>query len=87
MNHESAGGRFISTVMSRTLAYASSLIPEIADTPEQIDQAMREGYGWKQGPFELIERLGPGWLVARLQAERVPVPAFIEDAASRTSVA
>ncbi|MEN2793032.1 3-hydroxyacyl-CoA dehydrogenase family protein [Sphingomonas oligophenolica] len=86
MSHESAGGRFMSVVMSRTLAYAASLIPEIADTPDHIDQAMREGYGWQQGPFQLIERLGPGWLVTRLRAEHIPVPASLEDAGSGTSV-
>jgi 3-hydroxyacyl-CoA dehydrogenase len=48
------GGEFLSAVVSKTLAYAAFLVPEIADTPDQIDQAMREGYGWKRGPFEMI---------------------------------
>lgn len=68
---------FASTVMGRTLAYAASLIPEIADTPEQVDEAMREGYGWKYGPFELIEKLGREWLANHLAGKRIHVPALL----------
>ncbi|MBV5324365.1 MAG: hypothetical protein J0626_03330, partial [Rhodospirillaceae bacterium] len=54
--------------MGKTLAYAAALIPEIADTPQAVDDAMRTGYGWKLGPFELIDRLGPEWLARKLEA-------------------
>jgi len=85
IDHDSEGGRFVSTVMGRTLSYAASLIPEIADSTVQIDEAMREGYGWQRGPFELVERLGAGWLVAHLVAGHVPVPSILRDAAGRAS--
>ena len=39
-----------------------------------IDEAMRLGYNWKYGPFELIDQLGAGWLAERLAAEGKPVP-------------
>ena len=48
-------------VLSKTLSYAASLIPEIADDLVSIDVAMREGYNWQQGPFELIDSLGVTW--------------------------
>jgi 3-hydroxyacyl-CoA dehydrogenase len=85
MEDGGAHGRFAWAVMGRTLAYAASLIPEIADTPDQIDQAMREGYGWKQGPFELIEKLGPQWFIDHLVTEGLSVPAFLQDLADRSS--
>src|SRR5690606_22932877 len=36
--HEAAGGRYASMVMEKTFAYAASLVPEIADTPDQVDE-------------------------------------------------
>jgi len=82
MEHPSKGGRYAAKVMEATLAYAASLVPEIADSPADIDEAMRLGYAWKEGPFELIERLGADWLVARLERAGTPVPAFLALAAS-----
>jgi 3-hydroxyacyl-CoA dehydrogenase len=64
-------------VMGQTLAYAASLIPEIHDDPAAIDEAVRLGYNWKQGPFELIDAVGAPRLAAMLEAEGEPVPAFL----------
>ena len=81
MEHSGPGGRYAAIVMEKTLAYAASLVPEIADGPDAVDQAMRDGYGWKQGPFELIERLGVAWFASRLSARGVAVPAYLALAA------
>lgn len=70
-------GRFAAAVMGRTISYAASLVGEIADEPEQIDEAMREGYGWRRGPFELIGGLGVPWLADRLVAWDIPVAPWI----------
>jgi 3-hydroxyacyl-CoA dehydrogenase len=80
------GGQFVAVVMEKTLAYSAALVPEISDTPLAVDDAMRLGYGWQSGPFDLIDRLGPGWLVERLQARGLPVPAFLTAAAADGSV-
>ncbi|HEX7819168.1 MAG TPA: 3-hydroxyacyl-CoA dehydrogenase NAD-binding domain-containing protein [Sphingobium sp.] len=85
MAHAGLGGRYAAAVMERTLAYAASLIPEIADTPNSVDEAMRTGYGWKQGPFELIDRLGPAWLKTRLDARGMIAPAYLIIAAEHGS--
>jgi 3-hydroxyacyl-CoA dehydrogenase len=68
------------SVMSQTLAYAASLIPEIADDIVSIDTVMRTGYNWKNGPFEMIDQLGTEWFSKRLQADGRPVPAFLQKA-------
>ncbi len=47
-------------VMSKTLSYAASLVPEVSDDIVAIDTAMREGYNWKYGPFELLDQIGVG---------------------------
>ncbi|RJG39872.1 3-hydroxyacyl-CoA dehydrogenase/enoyl-CoA hydratase family protein [Mesorhizobium sp. DCY119] len=84
MEHPAPGGRYASVVMEKVLAYAAALVPEIADTPDAVDEAMRTGYGWKQGPFELIDLFGAGWLKARLEARGVAVPAFLALAAEKS---
>ena len=68
-------GEFCWTVLSRTLNYAAAIIPEIGDDPLAIDDAMKLGYNWVKGPFELIDALGADTLAARLRAEgREPAP-------------
>ena len=64
-------------VMSKTLSYAASLVPEIADDIVAIDAAMREGYNWKYGPFELLDQIGVAWFVDKLRAENLPVPTLL----------
>ena len=51
-------------VLGRVLAYAASLVPEIGEDIAEIDAAMRLGYTWKFGPFELIDRLGGAWVAS-----------------------
>jgi len=71
------GARYAWRAMSRTLAYAASLVPEIADDIASVDEAMRLGYNFKWGPFELIDRIGPAWFRARLEEDGIPVPPLL----------
>ena len=70
--------RYAWRVMSRTLAYACSLVPEIADDIAAVDGAMRLGYNWKWGPFELLDRIGPAWFRDRLAAVGIDAPPLLE---------
>ncbi len=70
-------GQYAWGVLGRTLAYAAGLVPEAADDITAVDAAMRLGYNWKQGPFELIDRLGAAWLAERLQRDGVAVPPLL----------
>lgn len=72
------GGRYAWSVLSQTLAYAASLIPEIADNVADADEAMRLGYNWKFGPFEMIDALGASWFAAKLKEEGRAVPKLLE---------
>lgn len=40
-------------MLSRTLAYAADQVPAISDTVEAVDQALRWGFNWELGPFEI----------------------------------
>ncbi|WP_029010011.1 3-hydroxyacyl-CoA dehydrogenase/enoyl-CoA hydratase family protein [Azospirillum halopraeferens] len=82
-DHPDRTGAYARTVLAGTLAYAASLVPEIADDIVSVDEAMRLGYNWKQGPFELIDRLGSDWFADLCRREGIPVPALVERAAGR----
>jgi 3-hydroxyacyl-CoA dehydrogenase len=72
-------GQYAWKVLSNTLAYSASLIPEIADDIVAVDTAMRLGYNWQYGPFELLDRIGAVWFVDRLNAEDRDVPVWLEN--------
>ena len=72
-------GEFAWTVLSRSLAYAARRIPEITDSVEAIDNAMRWGYGWDLGPFETWDALGFQETYDRMKADNLtPVPEWVD---------
>jgi 3-hydroxyacyl-CoA dehydrogenase len=83
VEHDDPAGRYAWHVLARTLAYAARLVPEIADDIVAVDQAMRLGYNWSRGPFELIDQLDSGWFAERLAADGLEVPALLATAAGR----
>ena len=48
---------FVSDLLTTTSDYAAARIPEITDDPDAVDSAMRWGFGWEMGPFELAKAL------------------------------
>lgn len=83
-SHPDKGGRYAWAVMARTLAYAATLVPEIAGDIVSVDEAMRLGYGWKYGPFELIDKLGPAWFAKKLVESQIAVPPLLALAEGRS---
>jgi 3-hydroxyacyl-CoA dehydrogenase len=81
LDDDSLYGQFAWRVLSRTLSYAASLIPEVDDGPVGIDDAMKLGYNWIKGPFEMIDEIGVDRFIARLEADQLPVPEFLAEAA------
>lgn len=69
LDDDSAYGRFAWQVLSSTLNYAASLIPEIGSNILPIDDAMKLGYNWIYGPFELLDQIGAHRVVERMQQE------------------
>lgn len=80
-------GAFLWKTISKTLAYAAQRIPEIADNVVEVDRAMRWGFGWELGPFEVWDAIGVEKSVARMKEEGAAVPANVEQmlAAGATS--
>ncbi|MEP6636708.1 MAG: 3-hydroxyacyl-CoA dehydrogenase NAD-binding domain-containing protein, partial [Acidobacteriota bacterium] len=71
-------GAFLWKTLSRTLSYSANRIPEIADTVVEVDRAMRWGFGWELGPFEVWDALGVEKSVARMKEEKLSVPANVQ---------
>jgi 3-hydroxyacyl-CoA dehydrogenase len=75
---DSPEGRFAWAVMGGTLCYAAALIPAIADDVVNVDRAMRWGFNWQRGPFELLDALGPARIIDRLETADQPLPRMLE---------
>jgi 3-hydroxyacyl-CoA dehydrogenase len=71
------------TVLSHLLLYAATIAPEIAEDVASIDKAMRLGYNWRYGPFELADQVGIDWLIARLEDGGFEIPPLLRDAQHR----
>ncbi len=81
VSHKDKGGQYAWSVLSRLLTYAASLVPEIADNVVEVDQAMKTGFNFKRGPFEMIDQMGAAWFAERLRAEKMDVPTLLDSAA------
>src|SRR5919107_3222753 len=71
-------GAFLWKTISKTLLYAANRIPEVADTLVEVDRAMRWGFNWELGVFEVWDAIGVEKSVARLQEEGQAVPANVQ---------
>ena len=80
LNDNGVHGQFAWRVLSRSLCYAASLIPEVGNSPIGIDDAMKLGYNWIKGPFELLDDIGLDYFINRLETDNVDVPAFLLEA-------
>lgn len=58
LDAEDRAGQLVRALTYQGLSYASERIPEIADTPKPLDDAMRWGFGHEAGPFEIWDMLG-----------------------------
>src|SRR5690606_17395104 len=69
-NAEGAPGQFLWAILRNSFHYAAVHLETIADSARDVDQAMRWGFGMKQGPFELWQEAG--WLdVAKMIQEDI----------------
>ncbi len=71
-------GAFLWSALSDLWTYCANRIPEISDTIVEIDRAMKLGFNWELGPFELWDAAGVEATVARMKKEGKPVAANVE---------
>ncbi|MGF1604556.1 MAG: 3-hydroxyacyl-CoA dehydrogenase/enoyl-CoA hydratase family protein [Thermosynechococcaceae cyanobacterium] len=71
-------GAFFRQTTLKILSYSAHRIPEISDSPVAIDRAMRWGYGWQLGPFEIWDVLGFERVINEMQTAGIAVPSWVE---------
>ena len=81
VTYNDKGGKYAWNVLSKTLAYAASLVPEITDNIVNVDLAMKNGFLWKKGPFEMLDDLGPAWFSSKISEEGMEIPNILKKVA------
>jgi len=66
-------------LLKELFVYSAAKVGEIADSPLDIDNAMKWGMGWELGPFETWEAIGLEKSVARMEKEGLSVPAWVKE--------
>jgi 3-hydroxyacyl-CoA dehydrogenase len=75
--------RFHWKLLSALWKYAADCLPEIADSAASVDRAMRAGFNWEMGPFQLWDAAGVRATVTRMHAAGEPVSANVEELLAR----
>lgn len=76
---DGADARFCRNVLGRVLGYAASLLGDASDSPQAIDDAMKLGFNWVRGPFEMIDALGVDVVAELCAASGAVVPKALLD--------
>lgn len=72
-------GALLRSITVPTLVYSAQLLGEIADDIVAIDQAMKWGFGWEAGPFELWDAIGVEKSVELMEQQGVQVPSWVKE--------
>ncbi len=72
------GARFVIDTTLDILAYAARRVPEISDSPADIDRAMRLGFGSEMGPFEIWDAIGVARGMALMKEQSIAVAPWVE---------
>ena len=72
-------GEFYRKSFAGMFAYVSNRIPEIADDLYKIDDAMKAGFGWENGPFEIWDAIGVTQGIEIMKAENLEPAAWVSD--------
>ena len=80
-------GKFFHQYILSVLSYSAYRIPEITDSPAEIDRAMRWGFGWELGPFEIWDILGFKTVITDMQTADIPLADWIIEMIEQHQVA
>lgn len=76
---DDVAGEFLWSCFAKSLAYSANLLGEIADDVLSIDNAMKGGFGWELGPFEVLDAIGLEYFVNRCNSENIKLPNWLMD--------
>lgn len=77
--NDDKSGKFFWEITADSLIYSANRIPEISDDIINIDNAMKWGYGWELGPFEVWDAMGVRSTVNRMKNENKNVPCWVDE--------
>ncbi len=72
--------KFAWPVLRDTFLYVLNHADDIAFDVQSVDDAMKTGYNWKWGPFELVDKCGAKWFAERLKKDGIEVPPLLQKA-------
>jgi 3-hydroxyacyl-CoA dehydrogenase len=72
-------GKFLWYTLKNLFTYSANRVPEIADDFRKIDLAMRLGYNWELGPFELWDAIGSADIIARMEKDGAKPASWIKE--------
>jgi len=78
MFDDSSHGRLAWQIFGGTLRYAADLVPQIADDIVNIDRAIRWGFNWALGPFEMLDAIGTEQVIAKIRDEGAELPVMLQ---------
>ncbi|SDX50539.1 3-hydroxyacyl-CoA dehydrogenase [Lutibacter oricola] len=72
-------GEFYRKNFAAMFGYVQNRIPEISDELYRLDDAMKAGFGWQHGPFEIWDAIGVEKGIELMQAENIPVASWVTE--------
>lgn len=78
-NQDSRESRFLWRITAETLTYTALHAPSLAEDPATIDNAIKWGFNWEVGPFEIWDALGVKGVADRLASEGKTVPPMVQE--------
>ncbi|GKU83222.1 3-hydroxyacyl-CoA dehydrogenase/enoyl-CoA hydratase family protein [Niallia sp. NCCP-28] len=76
---DSRDAKFLWESIMPFLLYSAALLGEIADTIYEIDEAVKLGFNWEKGPFEIWDSIGLVKSITKLKSETIEVPNWITE--------
>ena len=72
-------GEFFRFNFNQLIAYSSMRIGEISEDPYSVDRALKAGFGWELGPFELADLIGLQVIVENLKKSKIPYASWLNE--------
>ena len=71
-------GRYGWSIIKKTILYASNLVPDVTENFNDIDDAMKCGFNWSKGPFEILDEIGIENFCIQSLIKMKQVPKFLQ---------
>lgn len=78
-NDDGRAGAFLRNHTLDVISYSINRTPEISDSPADIDKAIRWGFGWEMGPYEIVDAIGLDRIYADLESNGKNVPDWLKE--------